>query len=184
MLEVREYEVIEGRKHTMSPTNFFHYVASDNISAILKAHLNKAEYQLTQDVCLIPDGFSGVKLFPDVAVFKKPCHITAKGAVTDIPLFVAEVISPSSRAKDTNVKLRLYAEIGVSEYWLADPYGKYVTSYLLDRETERYDCVCMIQKLDEEDLSDMSEEERAEHSQVIKLNFLNAEININEIFTD
>ena len=82
------------------------------------------------------------------------------------------------------MKLRLYAEIGVSEYWLADPYGKYVTSYLLDRETERYDCVCMIQKLDEEDLSDMSEEERAEHSQVIKLNFLNAEININEIFTD
>ena len=34
---------------------------------------------------------------------------------------VIEVISPSTASKDRELKRRIYAEHGVSEYWLVDP---------------------------------------------------------------
>ena len=40
------------------------------------------------------------------------------------PDFVLEVVSPSSRKRDTVEKPRRYAKIGVQEYFLHDPYGK------------------------------------------------------------
>ena len=40
------------------------------------------------------------------------------------PDFVLEVVSPSSRKRDTTEKPRRYAKIGVREFFLHDPYGK------------------------------------------------------------
>ena len=42
------------------------------------------------------------------------------------PDFVLEVTSPSTHRRDQTFKLRLYAAIGVQEYWLFDPSGKYL----------------------------------------------------------
>lgn len=45
------------------------------------------------------------------------------------PDFVAEVLSPSSRFVDGNVKLRKYLAAGVSEYWIVDLARRRVISY-------------------------------------------------------
>jgi len=50
------------------------------------------------------------------------------------PEFIVEVISPSSRRKDNFIKLLLYCEAGVQEYWLVDPKKKYVLVYDLQNE--------------------------------------------------
>ena len=45
------------------------------------------------------------------------------------PALVIEVLSPSTRKRDQEVKRLLYARTGVQEYWLVDPEQARVTLY-------------------------------------------------------
>ncbi|HWN44524.1 MAG TPA: Uma2 family endonuclease [Thermoanaerobaculia bacterium] len=60
---------------------------------------------------------------PDVQFYRKgnPPSGQEKGLECGRPDLVVEVISPSSRSKDSVRKLYDYAAIGVPEYWLLDP---------------------------------------------------------------
>lgn len=51
------------------------------------------------------------------------------------PDLVIEVLSPSSRRKDTIVKLAKYKNAGVREFWLIDPDKQKVTVYLFETDT-------------------------------------------------
>ena len=46
------------------------------------------------------------------------------------PDFVLEVASPSTWQEDVGPKRRVYAELGVKEYWIYDPTGKHLKSAL------------------------------------------------------
>ncbi len=37
------------------------------------------------------------------------------------PNFLVEIVSPSARSRDTQLKRRLYEKFGVEEYWIVDP---------------------------------------------------------------
>jgi Uma2 family endonuclease len=54
------------------------------------------------------------------------------------PDWVAEVISPGSRATDTKDKLAQYAEAGIPEYWLIDPEAGTVSVYVLGEGATAY----------------------------------------------
>lgn len=41
--------------------------------------------------------------------------------ITVVPDWICEVLSPSNAARDRVKKLRLYAQVGVSFYWMIDP---------------------------------------------------------------
>ena len=60
---------------------------------------------------------------PDVQFYRRgnPPAGQEKGLERGRPDLVVEVISPSSRSKDSVRKLYDYAAIGVPEYWLLDP---------------------------------------------------------------
>jgi len=58
---------------------------------------------LQPDVCVLPEGASPAE------------------AKAPTPVWVAEVLSPSTAAFDRGVKLSLYAAAGVREAWLVDP---------------------------------------------------------------
>lgn len=45
---------------------------------------------------------------------------------------VVEVLSPSTRRKDLVIKMELYLECGVKEYWVVDPKIRQVTIYALE----------------------------------------------------
>jgi Uma2 family endonuclease len=60
-------------------------------------------------------------VLPDV--FVVPTALTADRTA---PLLVAEVLSPSSARADRFTKRRLYQELGVPVYWLADPRSRSV----------------------------------------------------------
>jgi Uma2 family endonuclease len=47
-------------------------------------------------------------------------------AIVGLPDLLIEVISPSGVRRDRGLKLRLYAETGVPEYWIADPFERQV----------------------------------------------------------
>jgi Uma2 family endonuclease len=79
------------------------------------------------------------KFEPDISLLcglrkrKRLCY-------TDVPRFVAEILSDSTEQIDRNKKMEVYSAVGVEEYWLVDwrvPGGK-VERYLLDDNGERY----------------------------------------------
>lgn len=57
--------------------------------------------------------------------------IITEPAIVGSPDLIIEVISPTSRARDTAIKYQLYARAGVPHYWLIDPDTETVTGYEL-----------------------------------------------------
>ena len=67
---------------------------------------------------------------PDLAVVCDEEKLDEKGCF-GAPDWIVEVLSPSTAAKDKIVKLALYEEHGVREYWLVHPQDRTVTIYTL-----------------------------------------------------
>lgn len=69
---------------------------------------------------------------PDIFVFcnKKIDENGCKGA----PDLIIEILSPSNFRHDKIVKLNLYNQAGVREYWIVDPEGKKVEVYLRNKD--------------------------------------------------
>lgn len=68
---------------------------------------------------------------PDLAVIRDPSKlddIGCKGA----PDLMIEILSPSSKRHDMVTKFNLYRRAGVREYWIVDPDGKTVQTYILE----------------------------------------------------
>jgi Uma2 family endonuclease len=60
-------------------------------------------------------------LQPDAVVFPEGTKPTGKSWKAPTPVWVAEVLSPSTAKRDRGVKLRIYAAAKVREAWLVDP---------------------------------------------------------------
>ena len=82
-------------------------------------------------------GYNRTRVAPDVFVVagakgnhpRQSWMVWAEGAV---PQFVLEVASESTWERDANAKRRIYAEMGVLEYWRFDPEnGKYFREVLI-----------------------------------------------------
>lgn len=54
------------------------------------------------------------------------------------PDLVVEVVSPSSRDRDTGQKVEVYARAGVPEYWVVDPGERWAGQYVLDGPAYRF----------------------------------------------
>ena len=80
------------------------------------------------------DETSSTVVQPDLVVVcdqKKLDDRGCKGA----PDLVIEVLSPETAKKDLSVKLRLYEQVGVSEYWVVHPVDKTVMVFSLDERS-------------------------------------------------
>ena len=63
--------------------------------------------------------------------------LLARSIVNGAPDLVIEILSPSTARMDRKVKLLLYAQHGVSEYWIVDPEDRSVEVYVLDGDSFR-----------------------------------------------
>ena len=68
-------------------------------------------------------------LEPDLTVICDKNKIKTRGCM-GAPDWVVEILSPSTRKRDLFLKLHIYAEAGVREYWIVDPDRKEVLVYL------------------------------------------------------
>ncbi len=60
-------------------------------------------------------------LQPDVAVLPAGTTVGPEMAQIPIPVFVVEVLSPSTAKRDRGTKTAIYLRAGVKEVWLVDP---------------------------------------------------------------
>ncbi len=89
-------------------------------------------FMAPSDVKLDQNGKTVVQ--PDVYVLCHPEHNegSPQQRPKGIPDFIAEILSSSTKRKDSLIKLKKYADAGVREYWLVDPDKKRVVVYLFE----------------------------------------------------
>lgn len=164
----------------MSPTSLFHFMADKNLTNIIENSLDSTQFFLTQDVGLIPS--KGDVVYPDLAVYQKPIEHTESGLITSVPVFVAEILSPSTRKKDMTVKKELYARIGVPEYWIVSPRDKAVEVYKLHYSNYRLDNIYTL--IPPEEWMQMTAEEKDEHPHLTLVESIDVSVDIGDIFKE
>ncbi len=71
---------------------------------------------------------------PDISVICDPDKLTDRGC-TGAPDWIIEIISPSTSSHDYILKLNLYANAGVREYWIVDPIKGSIFVYFLEQKS-------------------------------------------------
>ncbi|MBI1353524.1 MAG: hypothetical protein GC160_04200 [Acidobacteria bacterium] len=70
---------------------------------------------------------------PDLSfVAKDRMHLIRGPYVDGPPDLAIEILSPSNRKHDTELKFRYYARFGVKEYWMVDPDAKAIAIFALE----------------------------------------------------
>lgn len=70
---------------------------------------------------------------PDISVICDRNKLSERGC-EGAPDFIIEVVSPGSRKMDYAIKMNLYADAGVWEYWIVDPMKNRTTVYFFEED--------------------------------------------------
>ena len=115
------YEVIEGELCVVPAPNRKHQRVLLNLAVLLSNFVERNKlgqiYVSPFDVVL-----SNINVVqPDILyVSNGRLNILTDAGATGAPDLAVEVLSPSTRRRDRVVKLRLYENFGVDEYWMVD----------------------------------------------------------------
>jgi len=116
------YEIIDGELYVMAPPIPVHQEISKRV---FREFDRVAELGKLGQVYFAP---IGVKLSerdivePDIIfIARDRLSIIREKMVDGAPDIVLEILSPSTRLKDLNLRATLYARSGVREYWQIDP---------------------------------------------------------------
>jgi Uma2 family endonuclease len=117
------YELIEGELFVAPAPNIEHQRKAFRLSRMLADH---AERHDLGEVFIAPCDVvldDSTVLEPDIVFVSKARHsIVTAACIEGAPDLMVEVLSDSSRTIDRFVKRDRYAEFGVPEYWLLDPF--------------------------------------------------------------
>lgn len=134
--EERRVELIDGIFYDMSAPTTIHqafvgFIHTKLLEYVLKKGGDCMPFMSPVDVQLDEDDRTIVQ--PDVFVVcdRSKLHTNR---VFGAPDFLVEILSPSTRKKDMQLKLYKYGEAGVKEYWMVDPDSKKVIVYDLEHE--------------------------------------------------
>lgn len=87
---------------------------------------------------------------PDIMIVCDRTKLKA-GYYFGVPKFIAEVSSPSTAARDRTIKMRIYENLGVSEYWIVKPQGSFEIYYLKNGKYELFDDLLFCDDKDDDD---------------------------------
>ena len=113
------YEIVDGEPVASPAPSLFHQKLLLRFLLLIHAHLIR--HNLDGDLFPAPVDvrLAGVRIVEPDIVYVSPMrrHILADPALIEgAPDLVVEVLSPSNRAYDQQIKSRLYAKAGVLEY--------------------------------------------------------------------
>ena|SRR3990167_8879297 len=120
----KRYEIIDGDSHMVPAPNTHHQKISRNLELILWDFVKKRNLGEVLDapVDVILSNEDIVQ--PDlVFISKKRLGILTEKNVIGAPDLVVEILSPSTKNLDKDIKRKLYEKYGVLEYWIVDPDG-------------------------------------------------------------
>jgi Uma2 family endonuclease len=126
------YELIDGEMFVSSAPSYFHQAVLMNIVKAFILYLDKNPFgKIVPGVGVIFDDYNGV--IPDLVFLthERWRKIVGAGRLRAAPEIAIEILSPgaSNVRRDRNIKLNLYSERGVGEYWIVDPEDHAVEIY-------------------------------------------------------
>ncbi|GHV42105.1 hypothetical protein FACS1894187_24160 [Synergistales bacterium] len=131
------YELIDGEAFLMSPApttthqrllgelsrqiaNYFHGKECEVFFAPVDVLLPNGDEESEDDIDTVVQ--------PDIVIVCDKSKVQVKG-IFGAPDVVFEVLSPSTKSRDMDEKLRLYERAGVKEYFIVNPNKSVVTAY-------------------------------------------------------
>lgn len=140
--ETRRAELIHGRIVYYAMPEPTHGMTQGRLFGLIEARYGRrggdAErpggWWLSQEVDLESCGF-GCR--PDLVGWTREKHprmpvSDKRGVVTDVPDWICEVLSTSTRRHDLRIKRPFYARMGVTHLWVVDPDAYVITSSVLE----------------------------------------------------
>ena len=132
-------ELIDGQFYGMSAPSRIHQELSAELLTIIRQYIKSKNgsckaYAAPFAVQLKEDSTTIVE--PDISVICDSNKLTDRGC-TGAPDWIVEITSPSNADHDYILKLNLYAEAGVREYWIVDPTEQAIFVYHLEKEKFR-----------------------------------------------
>ncbi|MBR1852705.1 MAG: Uma2 family endonuclease [Lachnospiraceae bacterium] len=132
----RRVELIDGVFYDMAAPSYVHQIIVLETWKYLNDFVEKnggscMPFAAPADVKLFCDS-DKTMVQPDVFVVCDREQITLR-QLLGAPDLVMEVVSPDSRRRDADLKLRKYRESGVREYWIIFPKEKKVLVYLFEK---------------------------------------------------
>lgn len=134
--EGKRAELIDGTFYDMAPPNFRHQKLIAQLTRMIGNHIaesnGKCEVMPAPfAVNLTADDEKWVE--PDISVICNREKLSDRGC-EGAPDFIIEVVSPTSRRMDYAIKMNLYADAGVREYWIVDPLKNRTTVYFFEED--------------------------------------------------
>jgi len=132
----RRAELIDGVIYDMSSPDYRHQILTSELHFLLKQHI-----RANNGKCIVTEAPTGVQLDCDNKTMVEPDIVVLcdhskmkKFGIYGAPDLAMEVLSPSTRKKDTGIKVTKYGSAGVREYWIIDPEQEMVLVYDFSKE--------------------------------------------------
>lgn len=125
-------ELIDGVLYDMAAPDGIHQDILLILGALFRAYILKNKggcrvYVAPRDVQLDSSDDKTI-VQPDILIVCDRDKITSR-CIVGAPDLIVEILSPSTRERDLHLKASKYANSGVREYWIVDPYKKIVLVY-------------------------------------------------------
>ncbi len=136
-------ELLKGYIRKIAAPNTKHQRVSYRLERIFGNYLDKKNcevfhapfdvrlYNRKKSLLQAKDVFTVVQ--PDICIVCDATKIDTKGC-NGAPELIIEILSPSNSSTDIKDKYELYAEAGVTEYWIVYPEEEHIQQYVLDNE--------------------------------------------------
>jgi Uma2 family endonuclease len=120
--EDKRYEILDGELYVVPAPNTRHQRLVVRILEVLLHHATEKKlgevFVAPYDVSLSDETI----VQPDILfVSNARLGIIGEANISAPPDLVIEILSPSTRNKDLDIKRKIYAGFGVREYWIVDP---------------------------------------------------------------
>lgn len=164
-IDMREtfYEIIRGKKVLYPSGTIEENLVTGNLLMLFAMHVKNKRlgFIFLHLVTELPDGNI---VIPDLMFFDKTQEKIVVENPYDrfrgVPDMVAEIFSRSTMKRDISVKKDIYERNGIKEYWIINPWSESIEVYLL--RDGKYFLDNLYQNYSENELAELTEEERAE----------------------
>ena len=143
-----QYELIDGWLYHIGSPNIFHQYALSQLNGHFFNWFKGKKcdvYFSPLDIVLNIHRENPDVVQPDLMVI---CdldeHLDEDGYYRGVPALVMEILSKSSRRKDMLLKLNLYMQSGVQEYWTVNPLNKEISIYLFENKDMKDSKACIM----------------------------------------
>lgn len=126
------HEIIDGEHYITPSPRIRHQEISRNLEWIIESYLKKNRVGVILDApCDVLLSNTDIVVPDLIYISNENKNIITRANIQGAPDLIIEILSPSNRIYDLELKRDLYEKYGVKEYWIIDPDEEMVEVYSL-----------------------------------------------------